>query len=296
MKRMKEQGFTLIELLIVIGLLGALTALVLPSLSADREEAIGSVCDYNQAGTIRTLKEFVSVYGVYPDQMHNGMTSTSVTISSVNGTLNDDGTEDDAGVMPGIPAAQSVNIGGGASSSGEYSTVLTANEVTSLKNAGISNVAAGGGYHVSAIDTSTRFLSPYNGSTYWKDDADTEYSFDGILTEHWEAGTDGSGWTDSDGSGEVIVLWITPTVNWEVTAENANNDWTGGAVKMEISLEGQCPVPAEGLSGDPEFAYYMAYFKVYDTAPDGTTDGSDDDIPAAKLIGTSCPECGIINP
>jgi prepilin-type N-terminal cleavage/methylation domain-containing protein len=50
-------GFTLIELLIVIGLLGALTALILPRLAADHEEAMGDVCDYNQAGTVRVLTQ-----------------------------------------------------------------------------------------------------------------------------------------------------------------------------------------------------------------------------------------------
>ncbi|NMA45119.1 MAG: type II secretion system protein GspG, partial [Lentisphaerae bacterium] len=56
--RVMRSQFTLIELLIVIGLLGALTALILPSLMADREEALGDVCDYNQAGTVRVLKQF----------------------------------------------------------------------------------------------------------------------------------------------------------------------------------------------------------------------------------------------
>ncbi|MFW5864150.1 MAG: type II secretion system protein, partial [bacterium] len=52
-RKNRKSGFTLIEMLVVIGLLGALTALVLPSLTANREEALGDVCDYNQAGTVR---------------------------------------------------------------------------------------------------------------------------------------------------------------------------------------------------------------------------------------------------
>ena len=46
-------GFTLIELLIVIGLLAALAALVLPKLSADRKKALAGIDDYNEAGTAR---------------------------------------------------------------------------------------------------------------------------------------------------------------------------------------------------------------------------------------------------
>ena len=97
-----NRGFTLIELLIVIGLLGALTALVLPSLTADREEALGSICDYNQAGTVRTLRQFASMMGHYPNQFHTGLyTETATTKGAVGST----------GVMPGLPGAQKSNIG-----------------------------------------------------------------------------------------------------------------------------------------------------------------------------------------
>ena len=72
MKQYKKgkSGFTLIELLIVIGLLGALVALVLPALTGSREEALAAVDDYNQTGTLRTPTLYVNLYGVLPSDMH----------------------------------------------------------------------------------------------------------------------------------------------------------------------------------------------------------------------------------
>ena len=89
------------------------------------------------------------------------------------------------------------------------------------------------------------------------------------------------------GAGEVVVLWIAPTTDWSGQIENANNDWTKGAVELSIDLEGQCPIPTKDtqtIADEASFAYYMAYFKAYN---DGTP---------AKLIGTTCPECGVMNP
>ena len=268
MRKATQQGFTLIELLIVIGLLGALTALVLPSLSADREEALGSVCDYNQAGTVRTLKQYSNVFGLYPNQFHTGLTAETVTDSTANGT-----------VMDGIPSAQNANLGHLAPAN--YIINLSPDQVGSLSAAGITDFAYGDGYNIVSVNGTAPVLSIYDGTNTWKDDSDPadDYTFDGATVADWEAGTGPDG-----RAGEVICLWITPTLDWSVNQESANKDWTGGNLEMEISLEGQCPIPAEGISGDPEFAYYMAYFKVYS---DGT---------AAKLIGTSCPECGIMNP
>ena len=121
----------------------------------------------------------------------------------------------------------------------------------------------------------------------WVDDSDSAYTFDGIPVHTSISGQ--KSWTDEDADGteegDVIALWITPTLDWEASTE-ANKDWSGGNVQMEIALEGKCPIPATTIETDGEvtFAYYVAFFKVYD-------DGS-----AAKLVGSTCPECGIMNP
>lgn len=267
-KKKNNQGFTLIELLIVIGLLGALTALILPSLSANREEALGDVCDYNQAGTVRTLNQYNNLLGVFPDDMHNGMTAK----------------DNSALAMPGLPNAQNVNMGDGATIPTTTLHSLTAEEVASLAEAGIDSICSGDGLDSDAIAVGTHVAVAVD----WVDDGGDAYSFDGITLANWQTGTGTPSWDqDATGvgkTGTVICLWIAPTVNWSA-GDAGNNDWTKGNVELGIALEGQCPIPTAGLDGDADFAYYMAYFKVYS---DGTT--------AARLLGTSCPECGIMNP
>lgn len=263
MKTKKMSGFTLIELLIVIGLLGALTALILPSLSADREEALGDVCNYNQAGTVRTLKQFKQLTGLYPDDMHSGLQSL----------------DSSAVAMEGLPGAQGDHMGeDGDSCPSLYQ--LTADDVNSLTEAGIIDVCYGTGLNSQELSEGDSVVRAYNDSHYWYDDSgeDAVMTFDGVSLEDWENGV------ADDGEGVVLVFWIAPTTNWDASVE-ANKDWTKGAVDLGIDMEGQCPIPAEAASGDEvSFSYYMAYFKVY-------SDGS-----AAKLIGTTCPECGVLNP
>ena len=264
MKKTKTQGFTLIELLIVIGLLGALTALVLPSLTADREEALGSVCDYNQAGTLRVLKQFKQISGSYPDDMHNGLT----------------GVTDAATAIEGLPGAQTANM---VTNIGTTLHELTANEVASLNAAGIDSICSGTGLNstVLAADVAVAALTDT-----WVDDGDAAYTFDGRSLADWRGDTN-SGTSD----GTIICLWVAPTTDWSFDQESANKDWGNGNVSLGIDVQGQCPIPAEAASGDEvSFAYYMAYFLV-----DTDTDANGD-VTAAKLIGTSCPECGVMNP
>lgn len=270
----KRSQFTLIELLIVIGLLGALTALILPSLMANREEALGDVCDYNQAGTVRVLKQFYQVFRHYPVGMHNGLQNDEPTYP-----------------MAGLPSAQEDHMGPSTEACPSV-YALSAEHAASLIAAGIESVCRGDGYNSVPIAETVNVVQAHNGTGYWLDDDPDdpkEMTFDGFTLTQWEAGTETPTWDQKGGAGKVIVLWIAPTIDWEYHPEmNKNNDWTKGAVEMGIDLQGKCPIPAEGIGGSddpPEFAYYMAYFKVYD---DGKT--------AARLIGTTCPECGILNP
>ncbi len=269
MKATKNAGFTLIELLIVIGLLGALTALVLPSLSGNRTEAIASICDYNQAGTVRTLKQFEDMYDAYPKGFHTGLVAAGGTA-----------------YVEGLPAAQSTNMG----QAGSYVT-LDAEHIASLSAAGIETLAYGGdlgvapavgNYVVAAVPESTP-----GANDGWVDDSDISqpYTFDGKTIADYMA-EDGDVTPVVDGGSIVVRLWITPTMDWSApTGVHANDNWTNGNFELGIEMEGACPIPAEALSGDGvEFAYYMAYFQVYN---DGT---------AARMIGTSCPEDGILNP
>ena len=52
--------FSLIELLIVVAIIGALVALVLPHMESNEQEAKDTACDYNSYGTLRYLTMFRS--------------------------------------------------------------------------------------------------------------------------------------------------------------------------------------------------------------------------------------------
>ena len=324
--RNRRRGFTLIELLIVIGLLGALTALVLPAMMADRETAIVGICDYNQAGTIRVLKQFQEITGLLPDGLHTGLADTA-------GTATMD-----------LPAAfKTPNL------SNLSSTVdtLTTEEAAALNEIGITKIAYGEGNSASSLlyerlgyQDVAQGLPVIVCTSSWVDDSGTDpFSFDGKGITVYE----------NEGFSKVIAMFIAPTVDWE--AQSNNNRWVKG-VSTGMELEGSCPIP------DSDFAYYVAYVGVrpfgyadytvnegsapvpsQDTAAtfadmktavedaisgDWSAIGSWTDAanglsstasstnsttsvtatytvtfyenPTAKLLGTSCPECGITNP
>lgn len=262
--RVKRQSFTLIELLIVIGLLGALTALILPTLSANREEALGAVCDYNQAGSVRTLKQYANLVNRYPADLHNGLTGTTAA----------------AVAMDGLPSQQARDMITNISTTRHS---LTANQAASLVAAGITSVCSGTGLNSTAVAADVHVCSA-SGTTPWDDDSGTgsQLTFDGITVSNWATATGTPSWDAS--AGPVICLWIAPTVNW-AAGSGDNNDWSKGNVELAIDMEGSCPIPTAAASGDEvSFAYYMAYFKVYN-------DGS-----PARLIGSTCPEDGALNP
>ncbi len=263
----KRQSFTLIELLIVIGLLGALTALILPTLAANREEALGDVCDYNQAGSVRTLKQYENIVGAYPADLHTGM----------------QGTDESAVAMDGLPSAQTDHM---ITDIEDTRLALSADQAASLAAAGITSIASGTGLNTTVVDDTVNVAQACDsgGSNPWFDDGGVEMTFDGVAISDWAEGTEGPSWNTDGGSGPVVCLWIAPTVDWSA-GDGGNNDWSKGNVELAIDMEGQCPIPTAAASGDEvDFSYYMAYFKVFDN-------GS-----PARMIGSTCPECGVLNP
>ncbi|MFP4381190.1 MAG: type II secretion system protein [Candidatus Sumerlaeia bacterium] len=264
-RKNRKSGFTLIEMLVVIGLLGALTALVLPSLTANREEALGDVCDYNQAGTVRVLKQYANLVNAYPAGMHSGL----------------QGTDASAEAMEGLPSAQLEHM---VTDIDETRLALSADQAASLAAAGITSIAHGTGYNITDVDEDVNVAAACaaDGSNPWFDDGGVEMTFDGIAISDWAQANGTPSWDAS--AGPVVCLWITPTVDW-AAGEGDNNDWSKGNVELGVEVEGKCPIPTAAASGDEvSFSYYMAYFKVYN-------DGS-----PARMIGTTCPECGVMNP
>lgn len=67
-------------------------------------------------------------------------------------------------------------------------------------------------------------------------------------------------------------MYVAPTMTWDKYYVDGPND-----SKVSISMPGKCPWGSDGQA-----RYYIAFFKVYE---DGTP---------AKLLCTSCPDCGIL--
>ena len=268
MNRRRKTGFTLIELLIVIGLLAALTALVLPSLSADRSEAMAGINQYNKAGTARAMYEYHDLFGEYPNDMHTGLSENSSSASA----------------MPGFPKPMKAKAIASR-------TTLDANEVESLSAAGITSVCYGDGLNSQTLAAGTSYVIE---TTDWSiGRSTTPMTFNGMSTyellAQYLGGTaedsDSDGTPDAyDGNGRIIALYITPTTDW---SSDSSSDWSKGAVELGISLDGQVPMPTVAVddSSDVDFAYYAAHFIV-----DGTGEKP------AKLVGITCSGGGALNP
>jgi hypothetical protein len=294
-----------------------------------RDDALDGICNYNQAGTLRTLRQYEGMTGKLPTGFHSGL------------KLNNSATSDDD-LMTGFAPAFKNNF------EGSDVKPLDASEAKALSQIGIAELAYGEG-DPSAADKATSMgyesvvgnMNVITVGDNWTAEGDDPtdpnarlFSFNGK----------GIATLKEEGYNKVIALFLTSTVDWE---RNESIGWVKGfSVKMEIP--GSCPIP------QTDFAYYVAYvgvkkpgfevtytynessttamalpadFPLYvegtlkpATLLSGTvtnwtdlnngqvvyTNSGDTTIydvtfteykdGVAKLLGTSCPECGITNP
>jgi prepilin-type N-terminal cleavage/methylation domain-containing protein len=231
-RTIKKSGFTLIELLIVIGLLAALASVILPTLMGDRDTALNSVDKYNQAGTLRTLRQYEAMTGELPNGLHTGLQAA-------------DGTD---GVMPGVSATLQANV----TTMGSV-VALSPDDVTALRKIGIQQLACGTGNpdaHTLAttlgyqnVSTTLYTLSlPMGEDSLWKDKNGKTLSFNGK----------GLHYLGHASYTKVIPLFIAPTAQWNAEGKN----WVKGfSVSMDIPATS--PLPESG-----EFPYYIAYIGI----------------------------------
>ena len=257
-KQVKRNLFSLIELLIVIGIMGVLTALILPQFSNAEENAKDTGCDYNNAGTLRYVSMFRAANGKYPTGFHTGLDD--------DGAIYGTGDED-----PGIdPTITNLTV----STTQAVLDDTTNKYLTSMKKAGIVSVAEGnnGSASIDGIkvaQVSGDWFEDSKGGTLGTAD---KLTFNGKSFTEWEA----SGTSPDGKDGILIPLFAASTVDWD-NYYGEDGDIAGES-KVGIGLPGKCPWPEDG-----KMRFYICFFKAY-------ADGS-----PAKLIGTACPECGPLN-
>ena len=258
-------GFSLIELMIVVVIIGALVAIIIPQFNASESEAKDAGCDASNYGTLRQISNYRSLNGVYPSRLHTGFESDAGSGAPM-------GTSD-CSKLASVTATNFVSKSTWAA--------LTADQASSLAKAGIVKLAYGGfginadfvpttgGVHVARVTAS--WLEDHNDNT-------TIVTVNGVdLKDYVQVDPyDSSASPEEDGI--VVPLIAAPTAdfdNYYLGSESAKY-----ASKVSVAQVGACPWVEKGT----EFPFYVCFFKVYD-------DGR-----AAKMIGTACPECGSLNP
>lgn len=259
-KKVKRTFFSLIELLIVIGIMGALTALILPQFNNAEDSAKDGGCDYNNAGTLRYISMFRATNGVYPTGFHTGLNAAGDdTVTELEGGCDangDDDTDDTA-----MAAATDENI---MLSTATTLEALGAGSLASLQNAGIITAAYGNADAVTLTDTSVVAKITSSATTEWQDGGETLKIKGKALS------------TFVDADYDVIPLFVASTINWDTAFTGGSENGAQQDSPVQIALEGKCP-----WLGDGGFRYYICFFKVDKTGAK-----------AAELIGTACPECG----
>ena len=288
----RKQGFSLIELMIVIVIIGALTAIILPQFDGAESDAKDTGCDASNYGTLRQLTTYKAANGVYPSRLHTGYEADADSSSLIMGTS--------SGVQK-LATPTGLNIA-------HCSTPveLSPAQAKSLKDAGIVKLAFGGygtdivfpevaeNVTVASITASWGEEHESNNSVT----AGTEVTINGLEPYLYASAADpmelqaaiDAGTVDPDAAlagdyaadGIVVPLFIAPTADWEHAYNGSVADVSDSKIGMQ--QEGGCP----WLDGDSQFRYYIAFFKVYNEV--------DGEVAPAKFLGTACPECGSLNP
>jgi prepilin-type N-terminal cleavage/methylation domain-containing protein len=230
-KTIKKSGFTLIELLIVIGLLAALAAVMLPNLMGDREKALQGIDAYNAAGTLRTLRQYQAVTGgQLPNGLHTGLQTSSGTA-----------------LMAGLSSTFSNNL--------ETADIvqLTQIEVDALKNIGITKLAYGTGdpqghnedgvFGYTSLTTASNVISitrhfDDDESNLWSNNEGTPMTFNGK----------GFHYLGHEGYTQIIPLFVAPTAEWIPK----DSTWVKG---FEVGMD----VPPRSPVLSDAFPYFIAY-------------------------------------
>jgi prepilin-type N-terminal cleavage/methylation domain-containing protein len=264
-------GFSLIELMIVVVILGALVAIIIPQFNQSESEAKDAGCDASNYGTLRQVSNYRSINGVYPSRLHTGFEANAAAGAPM-------------GTTAGVTALAKVTESNYTAS--VSAVALTADQAASLKKAGIVQLAYGGfsgnppAVAAEFVETATGVYVPTVTAEWLEnhDDINSTVTINGVSIENYTQVDPYDSSSNPEENGIVVPLWAAPTADFE-------NYYLGDVSakypsKVSVAQVGGCP----WLEAGAEFRYYIGFFKVYD---DGTP---------AKMIGTACPECGSLNP
>lgn len=260
-----RKSFSLIELLIVIGILGALAALILPSFASAEKEAKGTADAYNSSGIVRYVHMFQNANGYFPSGFHTGLTTAGVPLTVLPETFAEKGVFEETGPFSALALTDADK----------------AMYISSLKAAGINYLGAGDIAKATMTPlkdtTSTATAIKLDPAKLTEDQAKA-LTFGGRKLADWvkplqfEMG-------EHDDNGIIVALFVTPNVDWETVYsggyhqhEDHGHFETRTASKVALKN-----TPASAVS-DADFKYYACLFKL-------NNDGS-----AAQLIGAVSPE------
>jgi prepilin-type N-terminal cleavage/methylation domain-containing protein len=230
----KNSGFTLIELLIVIGLLAALAAVLLPTLMGDRDAALNSIDKYNGAGTLRTLRQYEAMTGKLPNGLHTGLTAAS------SGT-----------VMSNVSTVFKANLAASGTSGEGGIDTLSIDEAKALSEIGLTHLAYSTGEpNEHTIEETLGYVKVASGISVITLSDDWTYTPAGS-EDAVEMSFNGKGphYLEHEGYSKVIALFVAPTAQWNA----AGTGWVKGfSVGMDVPATS--PLPESDT-----FPYYIAY-------------------------------------
>jgi prepilin-type N-terminal cleavage/methylation domain-containing protein len=243
-KTIKFAGFTLIELLIVIGLLAALAAVMLPSMMGSKEEALAGLDKYNAAGSLRTLRQYEVITGNLPNGLHSGLTDSYALMSNVTAAYRKN-------------AADSIEV-------------LTDEDVEALGSIGITDFAYGIGdstkvtrEDVFGYESLKAGSSVVVVNTNWKDEDGTPITFNG-------KGIDA---LNAEGYSKIINVFLAPTADWSAKGTG----WVKG-FSVGMDIPGTCPIVDED-----EFNYYTVFIGIKNGSATITSNVSTDPTSTANV-------------
>ncbi len=270
-----KKYFSLIELLIVIAIIGALSAMIIPAFSSSEKDSKESADAYNNRGILRYIHMFKDANGYFPSGFHTGLSTSGAALT----TLSEAFGEAESDAMELNDTFSVTTLSNTAATEDDSAKLY----ITSLKEAGINYLTAGEVSDATATplkdSTSTVSVLKVDPSKFA---ADEEPVFNGrklsayLKPLQFEMG-------EHEDNGIIVALFVTPNIDWETVYsggyhQHEDHGHFESRTASKIALKN---TPVSNVS-DADFKYFVCFFKL-------SNDGS-----AAQLIGITSPELTVV--